>query len=86
METGDAKRRKYYKQVFLNNMSDKREPEIGPNPSGLDFTCVSFRPDLKKLGMETLDGDIIALMTKRVYDMAGVTPERVKVQLNGQPI
>lgn len=30
-----------------------------------------------------LDADIVALMTKRVYDMAGVTDKSVKVYLNG---
>jgi len=36
--------------------------------------------------MERLDEDIVALFTKRVYDMAGVTDQRVKVQLNGTEI
>lgn len=34
--------------------------------------------------MQYLDEDIVALMTKRVYDLAGVTDARVKVKLNGQ--
>ena len=34
--------------------------------------------------MQSLDEDIVALMTKRVYDLAGVTDARVKVKLNGQ--
>jgi DNA topoisomerase-2 len=33
-----------------------------------------------------LDDDIIALMTKRVYDLAGVTPASVKVKLNDKAI
>jgi DNA topoisomerase-2 len=36
--------------------------------------------------MDHLDEDIVSLMTKRVYDMAGVTPSSVKVFLNGRKI
>lgn len=36
--------------------------------------------------MSTLDEDIVSLMTKRVYDLAGVTPSQVKVKLNGKNI
>lgn len=36
--------------------------------------------------MQQLDDDIVALMTKRVYDIAGVTDKRIKVFLNGQEI
>ena len=33
--------------------------------------------------MQELDDDIVALFTKRVYDMAGVTDKSVRVYLNG---
>ena len=36
--------------------------------------------------MEKLDDDIISLMKKRVYDLAGITDKRVKVSLNGNPV
>ena len=36
--------------------------------------------------MTALDEDIVALMSKRVYDMAGTTPSTVKVRLNGKNI
>jgi len=67
-------------------MSRKEEPSIGENASGMDFTKVSFRPDLKKFNMSCLDDDIVALMTKRVYDLAGVTDAKVRVKLNGKTI
>ena len=38
-----------------------------------------------RFGMTTLDSDIVALMTKRVYDIAGCNPN-VKVHLNGERI
>ena len=86
IETGDARRDKYYKQTFRDNMSRKEEPEIGANPGGLDFTKVSFRPDLARFNMQRLDDDTVSLLTKRVYDLAGVTDARVRVQLNGKTI
>ena len=67
-------------------MQDKTEPHIVKNEYGQDFTCVSFKPDLKKFNMTHLDNDIVALMTKRVYDLAGVTDSKVKVLLNGKAI
>ena len=36
--------------------------------------------------MERLDDDIISLMTKRVYDLAGITDSKVRVKLNGQTL
>ena len=36
--------------------------------------------------MTNLDDDIVALMTKRVYDLAGVTEAKVRVKLNGKNI
>lgn len=33
--------------------------------------------------MQRLDDDIVALFTKRAYDMAGVTDGKVRVKLNG---
>ena len=34
--------------------------------------------------MDTMDDDIVALMGRRAYDMAGCTPSSVKVYLNGK--
>lgn len=36
--------------------------------------------------MVCLDEDIVSLLTKRVYDLAGITPTSVKVKLNGKLI
>lgn len=54
-------------------MSRKDEPSIKENKATKDYTCVTFKPDLKKFKMDKLDEDIVALFTKRVYDMAGCT-------------
>jgi DNA topoisomerase-2 len=53
-------------------MSQRSEPEIKKH-SGSDFTCITFKPDLAKFQMATLNPDIVALMSKRVFDLAGTT-------------
>ena len=67
-------------------MGVREEPEIKPNPDGKDYTCITFKPDLARFGMTHLDDDIVSLMTKRVYDLAGVTPLSIRVKLNGKLI
>ena len=38
-----------------------------------DYTKVTFKPDLAKFGMTHLTQDMVSIMTRRVYDMAGCT-------------
>ena len=61
------------------------EDEAFPAES-YDFTEVCFEPDLKKFGMQVIDKDTESLLVKRVYDLAGVTPNSVGVYLNGKKI
>ena len=70
--TADSSRGLKYRQVFEKNMSIAREPKIDKY-SGDDFTEVTFYPDMTKFGMSIggLDSDIVSLMMKRVYDIAG---------------
>ena len=86
VETGDSKRKKLFKQVFKNNMSEKSEPKITEFTGKSDYTKISFSPDLERFHMKELDDDIISLMIKRVYDVAGITPSAVKVYLNDKRI
>eukprot|EP00826_Nyctotherus_ovalis_P040313 TRINITY_DN3964_c0_g1_i7.p1 TRINITY_DN3964_c0_g1~~TRINITY_DN3964_c0_g1_i7.p1 ORF type:complete len:586 (-),score=183.51 TRINITY_DN3964_c0_g1_i7:19-1776(-) len=83
VEAGDEKNGKLFVQEFSENMSKKDEAKVSKY-KGKDYTCVTFYPDLKLFGMEHLDDDMISLMYKRVYDIAGITPDTVKVFLNGE--
>lgn len=67
-------------------MSVTEEPEITTNHRGEDYTQVTFYPDLTKFKMNSMDADICSLMTKRAYDLAGVTDRKIKVYLNGKKI
>ena len=50
-----------------------------------DFTKVTFKPDLAKFKMTHLSADMVALMTRRAYDIAGCT-KGVTVYLNGKKL
>jgi DNA topoisomerase-2 len=87
VETADKLVKKQFHQVFENNMQKKNAPKITDfPPGGKEFTKITFWPDFAKFGMKGLDDDIIALMSKRVYDVAGTTAKRCKVTLNGNSV
>ena len=69
-----------FRQVFTNNMAAKSQPIIKTCKASENWTCVTFKPDLSKFGMSELEDDTIALMRKRVYDLAGVLGKGVKVE------
>ncbi|TPX44377.1 hypothetical protein SeLEV6574_g04534 [Synchytrium endobioticum] len=85
IETASSASGKKYKQVFTNNMSKKSEPAITPNPKEEDYTKITFSPDLAKFSLTEIDDDLEALLTRRVYDLAGVVKD-VKVYLNDKKI
>ncbi|KAG8566354.1 hypothetical protein GDO81_013196 [Engystomops pustulosus] len=82
VETACREYKKVFKQSWSNNMGSTAEPKIKPF-DGEDYTCITFQPDLRKFKMEILDKDIVALMSRRAYDVAGAS-KGVKVFLNGK--
>ncbi|XP_062115411.1 DNA topoisomerase 2 [Humulus lupulus] len=86
IETADGKRLKKYKQVFSNNMGKKTDPVITKCKESDNWTKVTFKPDLAKFNMTHLEDDVVALMKKRVFDMAGCLGNNVKVELNGKRV
>jgi len=86
IETADGRRQKKYKQVFSENMGKKSEPQITKCKQGENWTRVTFKPDLAKFNMAHLEEDVVALMRKRVVDMAGTLGKTVKVELDGQRV
>eukprot|EP00775_Hariotina_reticulata_P006914 gene6914-7130_t len=92
VETCDGKRQRRFLQTFTNNMSSKTVPKITACKPSDNWTCITFEPDLAKFDMQAsqcivyvqdLEADAVALMAKRVYDVAGVLGKGVKVYLNG---
>jgi DNA topoisomerase II len=69
-------------------MSTRSQPEISKF-TGADFTCITFYPDLARFKMDSLDDDIVALLSKRVYDIAATNNaagKKLRVHLNGTKI
>lgn len=83
VEIANSQEEKKFTQIFTNNMKEKNPPSI-KKYLGKDYTWISFVPDLARFHMKSLNEDVISLMTKRVYDVAGVSPKRIKIFLNGE--
>ena len=64
-------------------MSKMGKVKITKNGRGEEYTRVTFKPDLKRFRMETIDEDTVSLLKKRVHDLAG-TVKDVKVFLNDE--
>uniref|UniRef100_A0A8D0G650 DNA topoisomerase 2 n=1 Tax=Sphenodon punctatus TaxID=8508 RepID=A0A8D0G650_SPHPU len=84
VETACCQSKKLFKQTWEDNMGKAGEMKLKPF-DGEDFTCITFQPDLSKFKMTNLDKDIVALMSRRAYDIAGST-KNIKVFLNGKKL
>lgn len=84
VETACREYKKCFKQTWKDNMGDAQEAKI-KYFDGDDYTCITFQPDLPKFKMQSLDKDIVAIMSRRAYDIAG-TCKGVKVFLNGKKL
>jgi DNA topoisomerase-2 len=87
IETVDGPRKLKFYQEFSNNLSSRTKPKITELKSEkpLSYTKIEFIPDLVKFKLTSLTDDIVSLMAKRVYDIAGVS-NKVKVYLNDKKI
>lgn len=83
IETADKSTRQIYRQTWTDNMGTCGKAKITKNSKNEEWTRVTFRPDLKRFGMNKIDEDTLGLLRKRVYDMAG-TVKDVKVFLNDE--
>ena len=85
VETVDSKNKKYYSQTFTNNMRTKSVPIIKDSTKE-SYTKITFIPDYQKFGYKTLTSDIMALFSKRVYDLAVCTNKNVNIFINDNKI
>jgi DNA topoisomerase-2 len=83
VETADKNTQQKYKQTWTNNMGTCGKAKITKNSKNEEWTRITFRPDLKRFGMDKIDEDVAGLLQKRVYDMAG-TVKDIKVFLNDE--
>jgi DNA topoisomerase-2 len=87
VETVDHIRGLKYTQEFRNNLSEICPPIITKVAKSVKpYTRVSFTPDYARLGVPGLSADMLALMTKRVYDIGALTDlgtKKLRIGLNG---
>ncbi|KAI8042943.1 hypothetical protein M5D96_004267 [Drosophila gunungcola] len=81
VETATKEYKRSFKQTWGDNMQKASDAKI-KDFMGTDFTRITFSPDLAKFKMERLDEDIVALMSRRAYDVAA-SSKGVSVFLNG---
>jgi len=85
IETVDHVRGLKYTQEFKNNLDEICKPVISKCKTK-PYTKITFKPDYKRLGIQGLTADLIALLKKRVYDVAAVTDKSLKVKYNSNLI
>jgi DNA topoisomerase-2 len=85
VKTLDHKRKKEWTQTFSNNMWTMNKPIIKKSTE-LPYTEISYTADFEKFGIEEYSDDMLDLMKKRVYDIAVLTPDTVKVYFNNEHI
>jgi len=81
VETIDHIRGLKYRQEFKTNLDEICKPSI-TKCKNKPYTKITFKPDYKRLGIDGLTPDLIALLRKRVYDIAAVTDKNLKVKYN----
>lgn len=81
IETVDHIRGLKYSQEFKNNLDEICKPSI-IKCKNKPYTKITFKPDYARLGIHGLTPDIIALLRKRVYDVAAITDKNLKVKYN----
>ena len=81
IETIDSKTGQKYIQTFKNNLDIIEEPIISKTKEK-PYTCVRFKPDFKRLGIEGFNDDFKSLIMRRIYDIAAVTNKSVNVTFN----
>jgi DNA topoisomerase-2 len=82
VETVDHIRGLKYFQEFKNNLSEICKPTITKSGKAKPYTKITFKPDYKRLGIDGLTTDMLALLRKRIYDITAVTDKTIKVKYN----
>lgn len=80
VECLDSENGKIFTQVFRNNMGVADEPTVKNATKALmkkgDYTKISFKPDLERFKMDSLNEETVSLLSKRAYDIAGSMANR----------
>ena len=87
IEISDTSRGKKYYQRFKNNMFERELPIITDIKKTVDsYTKITFLPDYKRFGLTNLTKDMLSLLKRRVYDIAGTVKTGTRVYYNGDHV
>ncbi|KAL8429528.1 hypothetical protein ACSSS7_006540 [Eimeria intestinalis] len=102
VECADSRRKQKIKVVWRDNMGKQQPPVLTAFNGNGDYVAVKFKPDLARFGMsgllsstllfslffllDRLDEDIISLLRKRCYDLAGTAGTAVYWNGNRLPV
>ncbi|CAK9439862.1 uncharacterized protein LODBEIA_P39620 [Lodderomyces beijingensis] len=81
VETADLNTGKLYRQTWTDNMTKVVKPKITTLKTKKEYTKITFKPDLSKFGMDSLDEDLLSVLRRRVYDLCG-TVKSCNIYLN----
>ena len=85
IDTVDNKRGLRYVQEYTNNMRSKSKAKI-TKVKYKSYTKISWIADFKRFGIKGYSKDMLALMMRRIYDLAGTTDPSVSVHFNDKKI
>jgi DNA topoisomerase-2 len=85
VETVDHTRGLKYEQEFKNNKKDVGEPIITKTKCK-PYTKISWITDFKRFGIKKYSDDMIRLMIRRIYDISGITGDKVNIYYNDKKI
>lgn len=83
---GDTKHKKEFTQIYKNNIKTRSSPIIKPYNKSNGFVMITFVPDFAYFKINKLSNDMIKLFNRRVYDIASIVKNNVKVYLNNKLI
>ena len=86
VEVGDAERKKHFVQEWTNNMQNTDGPKVTKYSKKSSYVDITFYPDVKRFGLESLDDDHMMLFYRRAIDIAGTSSDKIKVSFNDEKI
>ena len=81
VETADSKNR--FIMTWKDNMTKKSDAKI--ERTSQHYTRITYKPDLKRFGMDCIDNDSFKIIEKRVYEIAGCNAN-LTIYFNGKRI
>ena len=85
VETIDHIRGLKYEQEYRNNMSEKEEAKV-TKCKKKPYTKITWKIDFERFGIQKYSKDMVSLMERRVYDIAGTTDKSLNLWYNGEKL